>query len=186
MATYVEGIPARGSELSWSGIFAGTFVFLAIEVTFGMLGAAIFATATSPNSANPVRPGVSAGFGIWMVVLSIIAMYFGSKAAGRLSNSVARSSGTYIGLVTFGMSVFASILIVAMTVSSATAGAAVQANATARSVVDVVTTGGYWLFVTLLLAMIAAVSGGRHGVKTDSAVVKTLDRSQGPDLRRVA
>jgi hypothetical protein len=164
MATLVQSMPARDSGLSWSGIFSGTFVFLAIEATFGVLGAAIFATATNPNSANPVGPGVSAGFGIWMVVLSIIAMYFGAKTAGRLSLST-RGNGTYIGLVTFGMCIFASILIASMSLSSTAAGAAVQANASARSVVAVVTTGGYWLFATLVLAMIAAAIGGAHGAR---------------------
>lgn len=184
MATLVESMPARDSGLSWSGIFSGTFVFLAIEATFGVLGAAIFATATNPNSNNPVGPGVSAGFGIWMVILSIIAMYFGAKTAGRLS-SATRGSGTYIGLVTFGMCIFASILIVVMSLSSTAAGVAVQANATARNVVSIVTTGGYWLFVTLLLAMIAAAIGGAHGVHRLPAI--GADRNVPPtDVRKVA
>lgn len=189
MASYVQAMPARDTGLSWSGIFAGTFVFLAIEATFGVLGAAIFATATNPNSANPVGPGVSAGFGIWMVVLSIIAMYFAGKTAGRLSGWGARSQGAYIGLVTFGMSIFASILIVAMSLSSTAAGTAVRANATARSVADVVMTGGYWLFVLLVLAMIAAASGAAHGLRPENRVIATQTNETNnvtPDIRRVA
>jgi amino acid transporter len=186
MATLVEGMPARSSGLAWSGIFGGTFVFLAIEVTFGVLGAAIFATATNPNSANPVGPGVSAGFGIWMIVLSIIAMYFGGKAAGRLSSRTTRADGTYVGLVTFGMCIFTSILIVTMSLSSTAAGAAVQANATARNVVDVVTTGGYWLFVALVLAMIAAAIGGSHGARPDVQAIGVERDTVRPDIRKVA
>jgi hypothetical protein len=184
-------MPARDTGLSWTGIFAGTFVFLAIEATFGVLGAAIFATATNPNSANPVGPGVSAGFGIWMLVLSIIAMYFGGKTAGRLSGWGTRGEGTYIGLVTFGMSIFASILIVSMSLSSTAAGAAVQANATARNITDVVTTGGYWLFFVLVLSMIAAASGGAHGLRSQREMnvessLQAPTTSHAPDVRRVA
>lgn len=185
MATLVESMPARDSGLSWSGIFSGTFVFLAIEATFGVLGAAIFATATNPNSTNPVGPGISAGFGIWMVILSIIAMYFGGKTAGRLSSAATRGNGTYIGLVTFGMCIFASILIASMSLSSTAAGAAVQANATARNVVDVVRTGGYWLFITLVLSMIAAAIGGVHGVHRLPAIGFDRNAPQ-TDVRRVA
>jgi hypothetical protein len=186
MATYTQVVPGRDSGLSWTGIFAGTFVFLAIETTFGVLGAAIFATATNPNSANPVGPGVSAGFGIWMIVLSIIAMYFGGKAAGRLSGWGPRSQGTYVGLVTFGMSIFASILIAALSMSSTAAGAAVQSHANARNVVDVVTTGGYWLFITLLLAMIAAAAGGAYGLRSNRTLTPIERDTQAPDVRRVA
>ena len=55
------------SRMSWPAIFAGTFVFLAIEVTFGVLGTAVFASAANPASTHPVT-GMSAGIGIWLVI----------------------------------------------------------------------------------------------------------------------
>lgn len=186
MATYVSSMPAAETGWSWSGIFGGTFVFLAIEATFGVLGAAIFATATNPSSPNPVGPGVSAGFGIWMVVLSIISMFFAGKTAGRLSGAKFRTHGTYAGLVTFGMSIFASILIVSMSLSSTAAGAAVQSHATARNVSDVVMTGGYWLFVMLLLSMISAAIGGAAGARQDRPALGSAERHESADIRRVA
>jgi hypothetical protein len=64
----------RDRGLSWSAVFGGTFVFLAIEITFGILGMAVFASATAPATGNAVTGGISAGIGIWAVVLSVIAL----------------------------------------------------------------------------------------------------------------
>lgn len=155
-------VPVRPG-FSWSGIFAGTFLFLAIEATFGILGVAVFATATNPNSTNPVGPGISIGAGIWMVVLSIIALYFAGKLSSKISGSITRNIGMYAGLVTFGMCIVASIVITALTLGTSVAGATGIGFVGPIRIVDMLTVGGYWLFATLVLGMIAAASGGIHG-----------------------
>lgn len=154
-----------GSRISWPAIFAGTFVFLAIEVTFGVLGTAIFASAANPNSSHPVT-GMSAGMGIWLVILSIIALYFGSRAAASLSGAVDSHQGMYHGLVTFGVAVFTSILVAAMSIGSTMAAPATAAShPSVATVSDIVATAGYWLFAALLLGMIAATMGGSQAAK---------------------
>lgn len=155
-------IPARRS-LSWSGIFAGTFCYLAIEATFGALGEAIF---------RPVAEGGSVlGFEIWMVILSIIALYF----AGRVSsNLLARGSDTSLarwhGLTTFGMSVFATVLILVGTLPLG--GFACLSSGSE-----------YALFVALVLSMISAMIGAASGVSSRPAA--TL-QEQGGSLRNAA
>lgn len=164
-ATRLTEYPAvpLNRRFSWSGIFAGTFLFLAIEATFGILGVAVFASATNPHSQNPIGPGISAGVGIWMVVLSIIALYFSAKLASRLSGATERNLGMYTGLVTYGMCIFSSILVTAFVLSSTVAGSTGIAHAGPTRMEDMLVTGGYWLFAALVLAMIAAASGGIHG-----------------------
>jgi len=152
-------------SFSWTGIFAGTFLFLAIETTFGVLGAAIFGSATNPAAANPIGPGVSAGLGIWMVILSIIALYFAGQLAGRLAGANTRNMGMYAGLVTFGMSVFSAILITALTLMGTVGGTTGIAVASPYRLDSIVTTGGYWLFVALVLAMFSAAMGGIQGAE---------------------
>jgi hypothetical protein len=173
-----------GSRLSWPAIFAGTFVFLAIEVTFGVLGTAVFASAENPASAHPVT-GVSAGIGIWLVILSIIALYFAGRAATSISGAVDRHIGMYHGLVTFGMSVFTSILVSAMMLGSTTLAPASNAAAAGPATVgDVVSTAGYWLFVALLLGMIAAALGGSQAVR--KPVVLREETAETPGVRKIA
>ena len=175
--TYLPGSPI--CRLSWSGIFSGTFLFLAIEATFGILGVAIFTQAMSPNTAAPVAPGVSIGSGIWMVVLSIIALYFAGKLASRVPGSITRNAGMYAGLVTFGMCLFASFLITSLTLGNNFRLQANMANASGAAIADFIIVGGYWLFAALVLGMIAAASGGIHGSisanrgRTEEQVIET-------------
>jgi len=191
MATQFTEYPAAPAyrAFSWTGIFAGTFLFLAIEVTFGVLGAAIFGSATNPASRNPVGPGVSAGMGIWMVILSIIALYFGGKLAGRLTGATTRNMGMYAGLVTFGMSAFSAILIAALALMG-TVGSTTGITAVSPYRLDsIVTTGGYWLFLALVLAMGAAAWGGIHGAEGRNlgrTATTTTKTAIPPEERRAA
>lgn len=151
--SYVELPVAPVSRgLSWSGIFAGTFLFVAIEVTFGVLGVAIFGLPMA-GSRNPV------GIGIWMVILSIIALYFAGKLASKVSGAITRNTGMYNGLVTFGMSIVATILTVVAVVGATPFGGTQIGERLSNSTIG----GGYWLFVALVLGCIAAGSGGIHG-----------------------
>lgn len=182
---------------SWTGIFAGTFLFLAIEVTFGVLGVAIFGSATNPVSRNPIGFGVSAGIGIWMVILSIIALYCGGKLSGRLTGATTRNMGMYAGLVTFGMSVFTAILVTAFALISTVGGSTGISYASPYRLDSIVTTGGYWLFVALVLAMFSAAMGGIHGADrgnrgrmmttgTTTGTTTTTTTAIPPDERRAA
>jgi hypothetical protein len=165
MATSYVEYPATPVQrtFSWSGIFAGTFLFLAIEATFAILGVAVFASAANPMSTNPVGTGITTGAGIWMVILSIVALYFAGKLAARLSGASTRNLGMHTGFVTFGMSVFTSILITALMLGSTVAGSTGIRYDTPTHVANVLMTGGYWLFVALVLGMISAAVGGMHG-----------------------
>lgn len=169
---------------SWSGIFAGTFMFLAIEITFGVLGLAIFASASNPGSVQPVSTGIHWGMGIWMVILSIIALYFAGKLAARLSGAPSRNSGMYAGLVTFGMCIFTTVLIAALALVGTVGGQTGVAYAGPYRVADILSTGGYWVFVALVLAMISAASGGIHGA--ESGRLRTRPEARTEEGRRAA
>jgi hypothetical protein len=134
---------------SWSSIFAGTFLFLAIESTFVLLAMAIFPSMRTAGT-------LAIGPGIWMIILSIIALYFGAKAAGHLSGEARKLDGMYYGLVTFGMSIFSSLLIANIILGNTTTGEA--------ALPKIVTANALWLFVTLILGGISAGIGGSQGV----------------------
>jgi len=141
-------IRSKKTGVIWSSVFAGTFLFLAIEATVGLLGAAILPAA-------PRASALGAGAGIWMIILSIIALYFGARAASHLSGEARKLDGMYYGLVTFGLSIFACILIGAMIMGN---------TANAGTLLAIVTPNAGWLFVTLILSGIAAGIGGTLGV----------------------
>lgn len=177
MADYaptVTGMDPRYPRFSWSAIFAGTFVFLAIEATLLVLGFAIFASAANTGNTGWV-PGT--GFTIYTTIISIIALYFGGRAAGRLSGATSRNVGTYHGLVTFGMSVFTTILVAGIALGSTVAGTSQMANAGPQRVADLLVTGGWGLFVALVLGMAAAAMGAAGEVSAHlRAPVSTTER----------
>jgi membrane-associated HD superfamily phosphohydrolase len=172
------------SNVSWPSIFAGTFVFLAIEVTFGVLGTAIFASAINPASANPVGAGISFGLGIWMLVLSIIALHFAGRVSSSLSGLDDRGTGMWQGLITFGMCIFTSLLIASMSVVSASS-ATPNASPSEGYVVHAITTGGWWLFFTLLFGMIAAGIGGAHAIRKGPVSTSNI-QDTAPRVRNIA
>lgn len=173
------------SRMSWPAIFAGTFVFLAIEVTFGILGTAVFANIENPAANHPVT-GMSTGIGFWVVILSIIALYFGGRAAGALSGATKKHVAMYHGLVTFGLSVFTAIVVGALVLGSTTIAPATRAvgNTSPATIGSVVTTAGYWLFAALLLGMIAAAMGGSQAANTEPQELRAEETE--PGIRRVA
>jgi len=159
MESSVQKRVAREPRVSWSSVFAGTFVFLAIEATFGLLATAIFA---------PAHLTLSVGPGIWMIVLSIIALYCGAKAAVQLSGETHKLNGMYYGLVTFGLSIFSGILIASMVAGNALGGQKLLAVGAANA---------GWLFVTLLLGGIAAGIAGSANVSEAAQPVSIEERS---------
>ncbi len=149
--TSMEGRPLR---FSWSSVFAGTFVFLAIEATLVALGIAIFTSAAHVRAGWVPGPG----FTVYATIISIIALYFGGRAAGALCGAWSRGAGMYHGLVTFGMSVFASLLIAALALGS-TVTVAAASNASPQRIADLLTAGGWGLFIALILGLIGAAMG---------------------------
>ncbi len=154
MESSIEYRSARDARIYWSSVFAGTFVFLAIEVTFGMLGWAILGPLSAPQ-------GLGTGGGIWMIILSIIALYFGAKAAAHLSDEDRKLNGMYYGLVTFGLSIFSTSLIATMVAGST--------NSAGRTLLGLGAANAAWLFVALILGGIAAGIGGAHAASATAS-----------------
>jgi hypothetical protein len=171
---YPAVVPAsRPFMWSWAGIFCGAFMYIAIESTFGLLGTAIFATESNPAAGIPTSatPSMATGLQVWMIVLSIIALYFAGKTSSKLLYGNAdRNLGMYHGMVTFGMCFLATILIVGF----ATAGAAAT-GATHNIGTFINSNGEWWLFVAFILSMCSAAIGGIHGVRRTPTA--TVDRS---------
>lgn len=166
---------------SWAGIFAGTFMYIVIETTFGLLGAGIWGSASPGGGAVPTTPLTQTGFQVWMIFVTFIALYFAGKTASKLLYGNAdRNLGMYHGLVTFGMCIFTTILVVGF----ATAGVAAATTAHAGPPTTMASVAGeWWLFVTFICSMITAAIGGMHGVRNRDAAI--ADRTVATS-RRVA
>jgi hypothetical protein len=164
-----EELMLRRERVSWPAIFAGTFIALGIEATFGLLGLAILHPSLLLGRLGPAA-------GIWLVVLSVFALYFGGRAARRLSGASSRAIGMYHGLATFGLSIFAALLIASMLAGSVVT--TVQSGLASMLAAG----SGWWLFLTLGLSGLAAITGGLSGEPVKAQV--TVERPS--DLRSAA
>lgn len=87
-------------RVSWSAIFAGVFLVLAIELLLNLLGAGIGLGMVQPGSAaSPDASSFSTGAGIWLLVSTIIAFLLGGLIAARMAGVASHVDGLLHGLV---------------------------------------------------------------------------------------
>jgi hypothetical protein len=149
---------------NWGAIWAGVFTFMAIWSVFGLLGMAIFSSPANPAKAVS---GMSVGMGIWGIILTIIAMYVGGLATGRLAGINNRRDGIVHGMIMFGLSVMAILIVVALGAGSAANAqtAATTVGASSSYVLTAFADLGWIGFVALLLGWLAAMGGAFQGVQ---------------------
>ena len=153
---------AVGRRTSWPAIWAGVFTFVAIWSVFGVLGMAIFASAANPNAQHPVT-GMSVGMGAWAVILTIIAMYVAGRETSRLAGVTNRHDGLIHGMIMFGLSVTAVLVITMLGGTSLSGGTGVTEGAHNPYILDVFANLGWIGFFALFLGWLAAMGGASTG-----------------------
>lgn len=177
--TYTESA-IRPALADWKAIWAGVFTFVAIWSVFGFLGIAIFAGTANPNATEPVL-GMSVGMGIWAIILTIIAMYVAGRETGRLAAVSNRHDGLIHGMIMFGLSVVAAMVLTAL--AAGIFGGANTAGGTHSPYVLSVTADTSWiLFVSLFLGWLAAMGGASTGAGNR----KRLEQQPVQEIKRVA
>lgn len=147
----------------WGAIWGGVFTFVAIWSVFGALGLAIFASAANPSAAAPVA-GMSVGLGIWIVVLTIIAMYVAGRETGRLAAVDNRHDGLIHGMIMFGLSVVAALVLTVLGGNTLSGGSGVAGNPHSPYILTVLSDIGWIGFAALILGWLAAMGGASSGV----------------------
>ncbi len=115
--TFVRGgaIAETHRQIAWSAIFAGTVVALVVMLVLNLLGFAIGALILDPQTGDNLS-GLGIGAGIWSLVATLIALFFGGWVAGRVAGNPDRGSSTLHGVVTWGLF---SLVAVSMMASAA-------------------------------------------------------------------
>jgi len=162
----------RGTD--WGAIWGGTFTFIAIWSVFGLLGIAIFASIANPG-AHPLA-GMSVGMGVWAVVLSIIAMYVAGRETGRLAAVTTRHDAMIHGMIMFGLSAVAA-LVIAVLAGMSLNGGAVNGTVSNSYVLGAVTSSGWITFFAFFLGWLAALGGASSGA---------IGRTVAPEVSRPA
>lgn len=155
-------VTVRG-RTDWGAIWGGVFTFLAIWSVFGSLGLAIFSSNANPNTASPVL-GQSVGFGIWAIILTIIAMYVAGRETGHLAGVSNRHDGLLHGMMMFGLSIAGVALLTLIGGAVLSGGTGVQGSTHSSYLLTVFADLGWIGFIALFLGWLAAMFGASQGV----------------------
>ena len=156
------------ASMDWSAIWAGLFTFVAIWSVFGVLGFAIFGSANS-GAAQSFRE-MSAGMGIWAIILTLIAKYVAGLETGKFARLDGRFEAAIHGMVMFGLSMVAAIV---LTMSGSFLFGAVPAVSLPFRGVNLNGLGAgseWYLFLALILGWLGAIVGAASAFKASPAV----------------
>jgi hypothetical protein len=109
------------SRLSWSAIFAGVFIAVAVQLLLSLLGLSIGFGSINPVEAKPFT-GLATGTLIWWAITVLISLFSGGWVAGWLSNQTQKTDLILHGLITWCLFTFLNIYIVALSVSKIAGG----------------------------------------------------------------
>jgi hypothetical protein len=92
--------PATLIRVSWSAIFAGIVLALAIEILLAVLGAGVgLELVKTGRGATPNASSLGISAGIWWLASTIIALVISCYVAARLAGVTSRWDGVLHGLV---------------------------------------------------------------------------------------
>ncbi len=106
------GNAEAGFNISWASVIAGVVTFLALLITFSLVGSAIGFGQVEATSSNPLD-GVGTGLLIWTVVAFVLSLC----AAGFIAGVTARRMGTIHGFLTWATSVIVFVLMLSYVTS---------------------------------------------------------------------
>jgi hypothetical protein len=188
------GVPRAAllRRVSWGAIIAGGIVALSIQLMLNMLGLAIGFGAVDPRAGQDQASGLAIGAGIWLAVATIISLFAGGWAAGRMAGLPRRVDGVLHGFVAWAVATFVAFYLV-LAGAGALAGGALsiaqqgaqltggpnqqqvqsaqnevqqlgqQARRSADQILTAASSGATWAFVALVVGALSAIAGGAVG-----------------------
>ncbi len=112
------------ARVSWSAIFAGVVLVVAVQLLLSILGAGVGLGFVNPGHADSASASsLGTGAGIWWVVSTVISLVLGSYAAARLAGVGTRFDGILHGLVVWGLAMLLTVYLVTSAVGGLIGGA---------------------------------------------------------------
>lgn len=121
------------TSLRWGAIFGGAFASLGLAMMLNALGLALGLSWLDPQDPTSVRPS-SVFSAVWLVVVSLVALFVGGYVAARGAGAVSRGFGALHGLVMWGLSVVAGAWLLGNVASAVVRGGAAVGRAAAGAV----------------------------------------------------
>ncbi|MGX7106445.1 hypothetical protein ACWOBE_01470 [Hutsoniella sourekii] len=126
-----------GANISWRAIFAGVVTFLALNVLFSLISAAIGLGVPDFTTANPFS-GASTGLIIWTVISIILSL----AASGYIAGLTANRAGFIHGFLTWATSTVVGVLLIGQLLGAVFNAAGTVISAGGQAVGSVASTVG--------------------------------------------
>jgi ElaB/YqjD/DUF883 family membrane-anchored ribosome-binding protein len=114
----------RPRHISWAAVFAGVVVVLLSQTLFSLLGLAIGASTVDPLREQNPFGGLGVGAALWLVVSTLLSLYFGGWVAGRLAGIPDVIDGMLHGVLTCGLATLLTVYLVSSAVGAVARGTA--------------------------------------------------------------
>jgi len=111
-------------RVSWSAIFAGVVLVVAIEMLLAVLGSGVGLGFVRPNTGTtPDASSFGTEAGLWWLVSTVVALIVGGYTAARLAAVPTRFDGMMHGLVIWGLAFLLTVYLVTSAVGGLLGGA---------------------------------------------------------------
>lgn len=111
------------SPIGWSTIFAAAVVAAAVWLVLHLFGVGVGLTSIDPDDSSSLR-AVGIGTGVWSLIAPIIALFIGGLVAGRVAPTINTLNAVIHGAVVWGLTMLASVVVMAMVVGALVRGVA--------------------------------------------------------------
>ncbi|ASW74683.1 hypothetical protein CJF12_10570 [Chryseobacterium piperi] len=110
------------NRLSWTSIFAGVIIAVAVQLLLNLLGLAIGLGSINPLEEAKPFSGLGTGALIWWIVTMLISLFCGGWVAGWFSNQVNKTDLALHGLITWCLLTILNIYIITASVGKIVGG----------------------------------------------------------------
>jgi hypothetical protein len=111
------------NRVSWSAVFSGVFLSLAVQLVLNLLGIGIGAATLNPvQGTSPSAESLSIGAMAWWLVSGIIAAFIGGFTAGRTSGEPSESTAGWHGLTSWAAALVILVGIITVGAGSVVGG----------------------------------------------------------------
>jgi hypothetical protein len=119
------------ARVSWSAIFSGVVLVVAVQVLLSVLGAGVGLGMISPGQANgATASGLGTGAGIWWLVSTILSLIAGSYVAARMAGVGTRFDGVLHGMVVWGLTLLLTVYLITSAAGGLIGGAFTAVSST--------------------------------------------------------
>jgi hypothetical protein len=111
-------------RISWSAIFAGVTVAVAVQLLLSLLGAGIGLGLIDPMSGGtPGAGSLGLGTGLWWLASNLLALVAGGYTAAWLAGNTLRFDGMLHGIVTWGVTLLLTFYLLTTALGGVIGGA---------------------------------------------------------------